>query len=236
MTKCKSSEVAQVLMIADIARPNNSDLLDAKGWSTVSKLVQEDYPWLSVYDLGQIMKTGVKGHFDDFRQVPINCKTIFHWIESGKKDVWSYWRNRLMGEPAAVAVLEDVYSQQELTEISKKIRSLDGWLLKAERLVGSRYVQVVNNVLAKMKDTSLSFQHIMERAHHYTSGSYDKWRFLYEGIRGIIEARQVNIKKIKTEAQIKNELDALIDQYHKKFKNDENEKLEKEQTVADISF
>lgn len=75
-----NGEILKVLIVANISRPNNFEVLTAGEWKTICEEIKKDFPDLTYEELKGIVLRGAKGKYNK-HQFPINCFTIFKWIE-----------------------------------------------------------------------------------------------------------------------------------------------------------
>ena len=75
-----NNEILDVLIVAQVSRPNNFNSLTKPEWKFICTEVKKDFGDLITHgDLTAIISNGVKGLYDQ-NQFVINCFTIYKWI------------------------------------------------------------------------------------------------------------------------------------------------------------
>ena len=75
-----NNKILDVLVISNVARPNNFETLTTPEWKWICEEIKKDYPNLSYQELLKIITNGAKGKYNK-QQFSINSFTIFKWID-----------------------------------------------------------------------------------------------------------------------------------------------------------
>ena len=75
-----NGEILKALIVANISRPNNFEVLSPSEWKLICEEIKNDFPNLSYEEFKHIILNGAKGKYNK-QQFPINCFTIYKWIE-----------------------------------------------------------------------------------------------------------------------------------------------------------
>lgn len=86
METSTNNEIVDILLIANISKPNNFDVLSANEWKWLVKEVKKDFGnKLTQGELMEIISNGAKGKYNK-TQFSINCFVIYKWIEKFLED------------------------------------------------------------------------------------------------------------------------------------------------------
>lgn len=81
------------LQRATLARTNNFDLLSDGGWEMLATDVAEDFAYLTLGDLSDTLKLGVKGKLDTYKNRPLNYTRVYQWVEGRARYSVGYWQH-----------------------------------------------------------------------------------------------------------------------------------------------
>ena len=83
-----------VLKKSEYARVNSFDLIGTDGWELLKDLVVENFPYLTLADLGATMNLGIMGKLDKYKSMPLNVPRVYQWVEQRAPYSLGYWRHR----------------------------------------------------------------------------------------------------------------------------------------------
>lgn len=83
-----------VLRRAELARTNNFDLLGDEGYQALREELAADFPYLTLADLNNIIKLGIKGKLDTYKARTLNFTRIYQWVEQRAVFSLGYWQTK----------------------------------------------------------------------------------------------------------------------------------------------
>ena len=87
--------IEATLRLADFGRNNNFDIIQKAGYVFLREEIVADFPYLTLLELKNIIKAGVKGKIDPGKMSrPLNCTRIYQWVAQSVEFTASYWQHR----------------------------------------------------------------------------------------------------------------------------------------------
>ena len=95
-----------MLRLSEFGRSNNFDIIQKGGYIFLREEIVADFPYLTLLELKNIIKAGVKGKIDQGKTAkPLNCTRIYQWVAQSVEFTLSYWQHCY---PAPMAWLEQL--------------------------------------------------------------------------------------------------------------------------------
>lgn len=83
-----------VLKKSEYARVNSFDLIGPEGWELLKDLVVDNFPYLTLADLGATMNLGIMGKLDKYKSMPLNVPRVYQWVEQRAPYALGYWQTK----------------------------------------------------------------------------------------------------------------------------------------------
>ena len=98
--------IEAMLRLSEFGRSNNFDIIQKGGYIFLREEIVADFPYLTLLELKNIIKAGVKGKIDQGKTAkPLNCTRIYQWVAQSVEFTLSHWQHRY---PALLAWLEQL--------------------------------------------------------------------------------------------------------------------------------